>query len=170
MSPFENMFKSSLQTADATAMSLVANSSATCARIMIDRIHVPPCTKTIPLSCRRKPSRPPMALGRYVIQDFVLNEGDSLTHSLTQFLHFVKIQHIWQYHIWWDSFNILFHTWIHRTTHFFSFLFLLHLFFSSILLLCYILLLYIASAYATPTLLHFDNCYRGSSSLNLSRH
>ena len=116
MSPFENMFKSSLQTADATAMSLVANSSATCARIMIDRIHVPPCTKTIPLSCRRKPSRPPMALGRYVIQDFVLNEGDSLTHSLTQFLHFVKIQHIWQYHIWWDSFNILFHTWIHRTT------------------------------------------------------
>ena len=37
---------------------------STCVKIMIDKIHIPPCAKTVPLSCHRKPGRPPMARGR----------------------------------------------------------------------------------------------------------
>lgn len=55
---------------------------STCVRIMIDRIHVPPCAKTIPLSCRRKPGRPPMALGRYVIQSNLESDDN---HAFNKF-------------------------------------------------------------------------------------
>ena len=43
---------------------------ATCVRILIDKIQVPQIAKSVPLSCNRKPGRPPMALGRYDVQDF----------------------------------------------------------------------------------------------------
>ena len=106
MSPFENMFKSSLQTADATAMSFVAISSATCARIMIDRIHVPPCTKTIPLSCRRKPSRPPL----YTIALYRICSRHTHFTALRQLLQRIfelEFKQTLINHTWSSSFDLL---------------------------------------------------------------
>ena len=51
---------------------------STCVKIMIDHIAVPPEARTVPLGCRRKPGRPPMALGRYVVQTYDTSEGVGL--------------------------------------------------------------------------------------------
>lgn len=48
---------------------------STCIKIMIDHIPVPPEARTVPLGCRRKPGRPPMALGRYSVQAYDTDEG-----------------------------------------------------------------------------------------------
>ena len=48
---------------------------STCVKIMIDHIPVPPEAKTVPLGCKRKPGRPPMALGRYIVQTYDTCEG-----------------------------------------------------------------------------------------------
>ena len=43
---------------------------STCVKIMVDHIPVPPEARTVQLGCRRKPGRPPMAPGRYIVQTY----------------------------------------------------------------------------------------------------
>ena len=52
---------------------------ATCVKIMIDHIPVPPEAKDVPLGCRRKSGRPPKALGRYTVQRYEVVENDAVS-------------------------------------------------------------------------------------------